>query len=329
MLRGFRGLLGGLCLVLPVLASAYTAAPVTASAATAATTATAAAVADGGDGGAASSSTAVMHRVLSCNIRVALTSDTLKGHGWDVRRDICAEVIRRQHADIVCLQEVLREQMNDLQVALPEFASFGFAGPEMDYKGKEYRGIAKNPIMFSRERYALVGGGTYWLSETPLMGGSTSWGSARPRQLNWVRLRDKQTGHEFRVMNLHLDHIAQEARMGQIAVALKESAQYSAEFPQIFTGDFNANVRNDVIKQVLSSGWTDTWAAVHGKQDAGNTVHGFLGPAYKPKKVRPYSKIDFIFVKGDVAPVDSHIIRDEIGGIYPSDHYFISADVKL
>jgi endonuclease/exonuclease/phosphatase family metal-dependent hydrolase len=68
---------------------------------------------------------------------------------------------------------------------------------------------------------------------------------------------------------------------------------------------------------------------VHGNLDAGNTVHGFLGPAYKPKKARPYSKIDFIFVKGEVTPVESHVIKDEIGDKYPSDHYFVSADVRL
>ena len=268
-------------------------------------------------------------RVLTCNIRVALTSDTLTGHGWEQRRDACVQVIHKQKADIICLQEVLREQINDLQKAMPEYAVFGFAGPEMDYEGKEYRLIAKNPIMYNRERFTLLVGGNYWLSETPLIGGSISWGSARARNLSWVRLKDNKTGHEFRVMNTHLDHITQQARMKQIELVLKESGQYAADFPQILTGDFNANVRNDVIKTVLSSGWTDTWQAIHGDKDAGFTVHGFLGPAYKPKKVRPYMKIDFVFVRGAVTPVETHIIRDEVNGVYPSDHYFVSADVKL
>lgn len=273
--------------------------------------------------------TTAKHRVLSCNIRVALTTDTLNGVGWETRKDVCAEIIKRQDADIVCLQEVLREQIEDLASTMPAFEAFGFEGPEMDYPGKEYRGVAKNVILFSKERYELVGGATFWLSETPHLPASMSWGTARARHVNWVRLRDRRTGTQFRVLNTHLDHVAQEARLKQIGLILEEADQYAADFPQIFAGDFNARATNDVIKKIIDAGWTDTWRAIRGDEDAGFTVHQFQGAAYKPKKPAKYMKIDFIFTRGDITPTATHVIRDEIGGVYPSDHYFLSADLTF
>src|SRR6185295_16939969 len=64
-------------------------------------------------------STAIAHTVLSWNIRVALPEDEAAGNGWSTRRDLCLDVIRAQKPDLVCFQEVLREQMADLEKGLP------------------------------------------------------------------------------------------------------------------------------------------------------------------------------------------------------------------
>jgi hypothetical protein len=40
-------------------------------------------------------------------------------------------------------------------------------------------------------------------------------------------------------------------------------------------------------------------------------------------------KIDFIFCRGNVTPAWSNIIRDHRGEMYPSDHYFVVADVQV
>ena len=48
------------------------------------------------------------HRILSCNIRVALDDDETKGVGWSARRDICLKIIKDRKPDIISLQEVLK-----------------------------------------------------------------------------------------------------------------------------------------------------------------------------------------------------------------------------
>jgi endonuclease/exonuclease/phosphatase family metal-dependent hydrolase len=145
-------------------------------------------------------------RMMSCNIRVDfLPEDAASGNDWKSRRDLCLEVIRSRKPDIVCAQEVLRGQYQDLLAGLAGFAGSGFEGPEMDGKDDGYYGIGKNPILFNQDRFDLVASGTYWLSAAPHIPGSIAEGGYRARHANWVRLKDKGTGRQFRVVNLHLD----------------------------------------------------------------------------------------------------------------------------
>ncbi|HOX55650.1 MAG TPA: endonuclease/exonuclease/phosphatase family protein [Candidatus Paceibacterota bacterium] len=269
----------------------------------------------------------VSHTVLSCNIRVILPDDDAAGNGWKARRELCLDVIRAQKPDIVCLQEVLREQMEDLARGFPEFGSFGFEGPEMDCRTTGYQGIAKNPILYSRRRYDFVSAGGFWLSETPHLPGSVSWESARARHVNWVRLRDRASGKQFRALSTHLDHKSQPAREEQTKLILAEAALYAPEFPQVLAGDFNADASNTVLKLAFDAGWINTQIAAPGPRDNGNTTHGFLGPKYTPKTeaARKRGPIDFILTRGPVSTLAWKIIRDGRGGRYPSDHYFIAA----
>lgn len=268
------------------------------------------------------------HRVLTCNIRVDLPEDAAQGVGWEDRKEICAQVIRAHEPDLIAFQEVLGNQMADLREAFPEFDAFGFAGPEMDAHPTGYHGIAKNPIFFRRDRYELVAAGTYWLSETPTIGGSLSWGTARARHANWVRLRDRQSGHEFRVVNTHLDHKSQPAREKQIAMILAECGQYGADFPQLLCGDFNAKMTNSVIAEIAKKGWSDAYVALHGPKDPGFTAHGF-DVAAREALGKKGGKIDYTFTRGPIKPLESAIIRDAIDGRYPSDHYFLSTTVEF
>ena len=43
----------------------------------------------------------------------------------------------------------------------------------------------------------------------------------------------------------------------------------------------------------------------------------------------PRLKIDWIFSRGAVKPVAATIVRDGRNDHYPSDHYFVSAEVEI
>ncbi len=269
------------------------------------------------------------HRILSCNILLASPTQDGKPEAWINRRSLTEKIIRNQNADIICLQEVLRPQAVDLQETFSKlnFEAFGFPGPFNDAHPTGYHGVTKNVILFSKDRYEMTSAGNYWLSETPLIAGSQSWDAARGRHVNWVRLKDRQTGREFRVLDTHFDHKGQQSREGAAKMINAESAQYDKDFPQLMAGDFNVGITNPVYLMLTEGGWTDTHTAVHGPADPGRTFHGLKGPDYVTKSKT--GKIDFIFCRGKVKPVAAAIIKDNDNGRYPSDHYFISADVEL
>lgn len=267
------------------------------------------------------------HRVLSCNIRVALDEDEAKGVGWLSRKDICLKIIKDKKPDIAGFQEVLKGQADDIRKYFPSYQLFGFDGPEMDAHTTGYHGIAKNPILFSKDRYELLTGGTYWLSETPLVAGSKSWNTARARHANWVRLKEKKTGKELRIVNLHLDHISAEAKVQQMKMVVEESAQYQPDYVQLITGDFNSRFDSKVFESVRNGGWKESWETLNGEKEAGFTVHEFQGEKYEkgPSKGR----IDFVWYKGRIHSTDAAIIRDAVKGKYPSDHFFYQADLII
>ncbi len=261
-------------------------------------------------------------KVLTCNIRVDLEEDAAKGLGWKDRREACLAVIKNQKADLIGFQEVLKGQFLDLKENLKDYFAFGFDGPEMDAFKEGYHGIAKNPILFSKKRFELLAASAYWLSETPLKAGSLSWGSARARNAVFVRLLDKKTNKEIRLTNLHLDHVSNEAKEGQIKVVLEEAAQYQSDFPQILTGDFNVGMDSKVYQDVIAAGWKDSYVQVKGNETPKGTTHGFKGNDPNRKKSK---KIDFIFLNGPLKAIDTSIIKDSFKGVLPSDHYFVSA----
>lgn len=255
-------------------------------------------------------------RIMTCNIRCYGAWD--EENNWEFRGGICAEVIRSRRPDVFCVQEMWKEQSNDMVAAFPEY---GHVGTIDEPAGRN----PVNTIFCLSERFEIISAGAYWLSETPHVCGSRSWDSACPRLVTWVTLTDLRSQREFRVCNTHLDHMSQLAREGQAAVINRDAAAWPADYPQFLTGDLNARVTNPAIISLKEAGWQDTWEAVHGDADPGITCHGFRGP----ETDKDYGKIDWIFWRGNARAVGAEIVRDSIDDRYPSDHYFVSADVEL
>ena len=67
-------------------------------------------------------------------------------------------------------------------------------------------------ILYNKERIEPLESGTFWLSDTPGVPGSTSWSNTITRICTWARFSDLQTGKTFFLFNLHLDHRSQQSR---------------------------------------------------------------------------------------------------------------------
>lgn len=255
-------------------------------------------------------------RIVTCNVRYAGAKDG--DNGWEYRKAFCLSVIREQNADVICCQEPEAGQVSFLRSGLAEYEWFGMAD-------EPHSADVVNSIFYRRSAFRLVSAGGYWLSETPHVAGSSSWDSRCIRLCNWVRLIELRSQRELRVVNTHLDHISQPARENQARLINEDSAAYGDDYAQLLTGDMNCCAGNAAIQAFQKAGWVDTYAALHGVDNPLNTYHGFLGPAYQGGD----GKIDWIFARGRLQIAESSIITSALNGRYPSDHYFLSADVGL
>ncbi len=254
-------------------------------------------------------------RILTCNVRYSAAADG--NNAWQYRKELCLRVVRQQNADLICCQEMTGEQRDFFSAGLPEYEWFGLSDlPQNDNP--------VNSIFYRRDSFRRISAGGYWLSETPHIPGSRSWNTAVLRVCNWLRLAEQPTGRQFHLVNTHLDHISQPAREHQMGLILEDAAAYQPDFPQILTGDLNCSAKNPVIQAILKAGWTDTYSAVHGIANPGNTFHAFNGPA----DGNADGKIDWIFIRGALRTQDARLVTTHENGRYPSDHYFVTADVE-
>ncbi len=112
---------------------------------------------------------------------------------------------------------------------------------------------------------------------------------------------------------------------------MQAGSVFPDDFRQPLTMDANADATNPALHTLIAGGWLDTCAAVHGPGETGFTFHAFRGPRFpegRPPE-RVIGRIDWIFSRGPIETLAAEVIRGCRDDRYPSDHYFISAEVLL
>ena len=251
--------------------------------------------------------------ILTCNIRFPSPGDG--DNCWDHRKDLAVRVIAAQSPDIICFQEVREAQFEYLTKEFPGYDTHTVVAPAGRDPG--------NCILYWADMFERVSAGGFWLSRTPHVEGSKSWGSACVRMANWIRLVERTNGIEFRVVNTHLDHMCARARANQADMLVENARAYPDDYPQLLTGDMNCDCTDEAVGFLKAGGWADTYNAVHGTENPGLTRHDFLGPDCETR----IGKMDWIFSRGRMKVTDAKVVDDSEGGRYPSDHYFVSATV--
>lgn len=254
--------------------------------------------------------------VMTYNLRYASSNPP---NSWPQRRPVARACIERVSPDIFGIQEGLYQQLKDLHQDLPEYDSIGLGrdgGSRGEFMAVFYRKVRFEPLEYDH----------FWLSDTPDVIGSTSWGNSNRRMVTWVRFRDRPTGKEFYLFNTHLDHQIQIAREKGAELILKRINALNTSLPVILTGDFNAAARANKAYEILvnDDALSDTWetAATH-RGERVNTFHNFNGPRAGE------SRIDWILTRGGVKTDAIEIITFKQEGQYPSDHFPVAAWLTL
>jgi endonuclease/exonuclease/phosphatase family metal-dependent hydrolase len=267
--------------------------------------------------------------VMSFNVRYAAANDG--ENSWDRRKDLACDVVRRHGPDLVGLQEALRSQIDDLRAALPEYGEIGVAREDGKSKG-EY-----SAILYRKDRFDVDDSATFWLSDTPEVPGSITWGNACTRVCTWARVLPKPSGKPFYMFNTHLDHISQLSREKGIALIMSRLSSRKHPDPVVLTGDFNSGENNAVVRylegerrlEIVNNGMSqnpeplvDTFRLLHKDASDVGTAHGFKGG-------RAGNKIDYIFVRPGTEVLQAEILHDSQDNRYPSDHFPITAAIRF
>lgn len=255
-------------------------------------------------------------RLMTYNLRYASPQPP---HAWPDRRPVMQELIRREAPEIIGTQEGLYAQLRDLAANLPayDWIGLGRGGGSQD----EFCAI-----FFRRDRFEPVAFDHLWLSDTPGVIGSITWGHHYRRMATWVRLRDRASGREFEVWNTHFDHEVEPARQRSAALLRDQLAKVDASVPVILMGDFNCPAGASSAYEILTreAGLTDTWEAAPQRTNPGlNTFND-----YEPAK-HDGERIDWILARPPVTVEAAGIVDYEGLSQFPSDHFPVTATVRF
>jgi endonuclease/exonuclease/phosphatase family metal-dependent hydrolase len=250
--------------------------------------------------------------IMSYNIRYDRRS-ALPGDPdfWPDRTAPLQDLLRREVPSVLGVQEALLHQLDVVAAALPATHRMIGMGREGGSRG-EYCAI-----FYDASRLRLIEWDEFWLSDTPRLMGSSTWGNGVPRIATWGRFQDRATGREVLVVNTHFDHESENARIHSTAAVLDLVRFFRPALPAVVMGDFNAD-----------AGWS---SAYHAFTDSGELCDSWLEaaehvtPAYGtfPRYGAPMEgdrRIDWILTTPELRVLQAGINTSTLDGRWASDH---------
>ena len=254
---------------------------------------------------------------------------------WAPRKEpIHAIVVREDHdPDVISFQECAADPMrSDLQTMFAD---------TYDFHVISISGASPALVAWKRDRFSLVSGGAFDMAP-----GSEFTAS---RYAHWVRLREKESGRDFLMYDIHLKTNGtvsyQQLCYDSIQLLVPNvnaRAKTYGDIPAVICGDFN-NYLNTIDGGVISGpaackalGFTDAATATTDKK---NFYYKTSGTDMTGKAVKWSSKdsrIDFIFLAPGIEVSSYQTVIDFVDGSdinlhtpVPSDHHPVSARLVL
>ncbi|MBK3565423.1 endonuclease/exonuclease/phosphatase family protein [Streptomyces sp. MBT62] len=254
--------------------------------------------------------------VMTFNLRYASSEEP---NSWKVRRPVMRDLLLRAAPDIIGTQEGLYAQLQNIKQDL---------APHYDWIGGGRKGGSfdeETAIFYDTRRLAPVEYDQFWLSDTPSVIGSNTWGGDHPRIATWIRFRDLgDGGRQFYVLNTHLDNASQYARERAATLIAERLARLDRSLPIVVTGDFNtAAYTTSVYETMLGAGLRDTWDAAAGRGPLYGTFHGYRA------LIPSGNRIDWILVSEGVTVRRTAIDTFSENSQFPSDHLPVQSTISL
>lgn len=238
---------------------------------------------------------------------------------WPERLPRIVELVNDMKADIIGVQELEKDQLNDLMPFMKSQYSFFFQGPD----NKEQDGV-----FYRTRRLKLIHHKSYNMSSGIL---TVVW------------LKDRKTGTILAVANTHLAFSNIENRTAQAHFVRKKMKKIASKYPAVFMGDLNTfpnwpnesfpALDGDYVNRVLSK-----YCFCKGLRDSmTRSVVGHLGPiatfTNKEGDIQPFKGtgtpgviLDHIYVSKKIQVLIHAVQPAQVNGHFPSDHMPVIAD---
>jgi endonuclease/exonuclease/phosphatase family metal-dependent hydrolase len=246
--------------------------------------------------------------VMTYNLRYASSTPP---NDWPSRRPLMRELIQKFSPDIIGTQEGLHGQLLDIAADLPEYDWIGVGRDDGKTAGEFMA------VFYRKARLEPLRTNYFWLSDTPEVPGSTTWGNKNRRMVTQVRFRDRRTKQEFFLLNTHFDHEVQPAREKSAELVKTRVRELEPALPVLLIGDFNAAAEKNKAYHLLvdDSFFADTWNLA--KERRGEGLGTFNGFKAVPKNG---ARIDWILARAKVSVDTEEIVTFSRDGYFPSDH---------
>ena len=254
-------------------------------------------------------------KIVTFNLRCVWDGDEI--NGFVHRMGMIWDKINQEKPDVIGFQEVVPKTLEALKCIMPEYDFVGH-GRNKDYSGEGlYTAVRKSTM-------ELIASETFWIGPDPYEPGSrfedqSFW----PRTCVMTQIMDKDNGKNFRLYNLHLDHIIENARVEGMECVWGQMQMNNKKryLPSIVLGDFNAEADDLSLAFCKQTGelWEVTGDIPYTFHDFGRGVEG-----------DPGKKIDYIFVTKEFLPEVKKVEawEDCLHGIYLSDHYPVVVELN-
>lgn len=238
---------------------------------------------------------------------------------WETRKGPLDRAFKALDADIVAFQEM--ESFGGGNDGSTNLARDWLAYHNTDYAVAaegDWRGFpSTQPIFYRRDRLVAEDQGWFFFSETPEIIYSRTFDGTYPAFASWVAFRERETGAEVTVVNVHFDYSsgANRVRSAEL-VAERIGAWLEAGRAVILAGDLNA-MADWKAHAILDAAGLD-FVRVNG-----STYHFDRG-------LHLLGAIDHIAASGTIAQLgEAQVLRGRVDGKWPSDHYPVVADFQL
>ncbi|WP_053970528.1 endonuclease/exonuclease/phosphatase family protein [Mangrovimonas sp. ST2L15] len=253
-------------------------------------------------------------KVMTYNIKLDYPKEG--ENSWTNRKPFFINQIKFHEPDVMGVQEAMPNQMKDMSLLLPEYASLGVGRDDGKDEG-EY-----SAIFYKKKKFKVLESSTFWLSETPEKVGM-GWDAVCNRVCTYALLQNQDTDEKFWVFNTHFDHVGKEARKNSALLIIEKIQELNKErLPVILTGDFNMEPEHESIQYILRT--------LKDSKTISNMAFGPTGTFNGFHFNEPVTRrIDFIFVSENIQVNKYAVLSDNWDLHYPSDHFPIVVELHL